>query len=74
MCSTFSRKNGFIKFIKPQNFRTDLDHVFVVDGATHRTAGTFLLFLFTAAVPVFLNISIFYTFVCAYSSERSTGI
>lgn len=45
------QKDGFIKFIKPQNFRADLDHIFVVDGAAHRTAGTFLLFLFAAAVP-----------------------
>ncbi len=41
-------KDGFIKFIKPQNFRADLDHIFlVVDGAffcCRRTAGTFHFF------------------------------
>ena len=45
------QKDSFIKFIKPQNFRTDFNHVFVVDGAAHRTAGSFLLFLLAATVP-----------------------
>ena len=48
------QKDGFIKFIKPQNFRTDFNHVFVVDGAAHRTAGSFLLFLLAATVPELL--------------------